>query len=90
MINYQIEGILSGIQPQVVGNGIDTLSELIEEKNKNRMKGIAEFVPDEKMNWFLTRQLSFDGRITVPDKELTDIQRYLGQNPHQYLRAKKR
>lgn len=71
VINYEISGILSGTQPQVIGNGMDTLSKLIEKKNKNRMNGIAEFVPDEKMNWFLKRQLSFDGRIHISDAELT-------------------
>jgi hypothetical protein len=46
------------------------LAKLIEEKNQNRIQGVAEFVPDEKMNWFLMRQLSFDGRIKISNDEL--------------------
>jgi len=43
---------------------------LIEEKNKNRLSSIAEVLPDEKMRWFLMRQLSFDGRIQLDEKDL--------------------
>jgi cyanophycin synthetase len=70
VINYEIAGILSWTQPQVIWNGTTTLAKLIEEKNQNRIQGIAEFVPDEKMNWFLMRQLSFDGRIKISNDEL--------------------
>lgn len=69
VINYKIEGILSGTQPLVVGNGKANLIQLITEKNKNR-GAIAEVIPDEKMNWFLKRQLSFDGRLKLSDDEL--------------------
>jgi hypothetical protein len=58
----EISGILSGLQPQVVGNGIDTLSELIEEKEQKSYEGHRRICTRWKMNWFLTRQLSFDGR----------------------------
>jgi glutathione synthase/RimK-type ligase-like ATP-grasp enzyme len=32
---------------------------------------VAEVIPDEKMDWFLKRQLSYDGRIHLSEKELT-------------------
>jgi len=70
VINYEIAGILSGTQPVVFGNWNDTLMKLIEEKNKNRLSSIAEVLPDEKMRWFLMRQLSFDGRIQLDEKDL--------------------
>ncbi len=70
VINYEISGILSGTQPMVTGNDKDTLMKLIEEKNKNREEGIAEVISDEKMNWFLKRQLSFDGRIELTNADL--------------------
>ncbi len=54
----------------VTGNDKDTLMKLIEEKNKNREEGIAEVISDEKMNWFLKRQLSFDGRIELTNADL--------------------
>ncbi len=70
VINYEISGILSGTQPQVTGDGKSNLLSLIEMKNKNREEGIAEVTPDEKMNWFLKRQLSFDGRIKLTNADL--------------------
>lgn len=55
----------------MTGDGKSTLRELLEEKNKHREEGIAEVTPDEKMNWFLKRQLSFDGRIELSNADLT-------------------
>lgn len=71
VINYEVAGILSGTQPMVRGNGKDTLMELIKEKNKNRDSAVAEVIPDEKMDWFLKRQLSYDGRIHLDKKDLS-------------------
>lgn len=71
VIDYEISGILSGTQPMVTGDGKSNLLKLIESKNKHREEGIAEVVPNEKMNWFLKRQLSFDGRIKLSDADLT-------------------
>lgn len=71
VINYEVAGILSGTQPMVTGNGKNTLMQLIEEKNKNRDPAVAEVVPDEKMDWFLKRQLSYDGRIHLDQKDLS-------------------
>lgn len=70
VINYEVAGILSGTQPMVVGNGKATLETLIEEKNRHRETGVAEVVPDEKMLWFLKRQLSSDGRLQLSEKDL--------------------
>jgi D-alanine-D-alanine ligase-like ATP-grasp enzyme len=70
VIDYEVGGILSGTQPMVLWNGKKSLLSLLEEKNKNRETGIAEILPDDKMNWFLRRQLSFDGRIKLTDTEL--------------------
>lgn len=71
VINYEISGILSGTQPQITGNGKKTLRELIADKNSQRDEWIAEVSINEKMNWFLKRQLSFDGRIDLSDADLT-------------------
>ncbi len=69
-INYKAEGILAGLQPQVLWDGKKNLTELIQEKNKNRDAGVAEVTPDQKMNWFLKRQLSYDGRIQLSAEDL--------------------
>ncbi|MCB9807020.1 hypothetical protein H6768_03985 [Candidatus Peribacteria bacterium] len=44
------------------------------------MNGVAEVIPDEKMNWFLKRQLSFDGRIHLTNTELTKPWKLTYQN----------
>ena len=49
----------------VTGDGMKNLDALIAEKNLHRDPEVAEVIPDEKMDWFLKRQLSFDGRITL-------------------------
>lgn len=70
VVNYKVAGVLSGTQPQVVWDGEKNLAQLIETKNANRDEGVDEFIPDEKMNWFLKRQLSADGRIHLSQKDL--------------------
>lgn len=44
---------------------------MIIQKNKSRNEGIAEVTINQKMNWFLKRQLSFDGRIKLSEDDLT-------------------
>lgn len=85
MINYEISGILSGTQPFVTGDGKSTLATLIEKKNKNREEGIAEVTPDEKMNWFLKRQLSFDGRIELTNADLVKPWKFSRNNEQKII-----
>lgn len=69
-VNYEAEGILAGLQPEVIGDGQKNLNTLIQEKNARRDEGVAEVVPDQKMDWFLKRQLSYDGRLTLSADDL--------------------
>ena len=71
VIDYQLAGVLSGTQPQVIGDGSKTLTELMGIVNKNRDKEIAEVVPSQSMAWFLKRQLSCDGRIQIDSEEIS-------------------
>lgn len=70
VINFETAGVLSGTQPLVTGNGKKSLSELIKEKNHARDTEVGEVEKDQKMAWFLKRQLSCDGRITISNAEL--------------------
>lgn len=70
VIDFELAGVLSGTQPLVIGDGASSLNRLIEQKNKNRDTAIAEVEKDQKMAWFLKRQLSCDGRIEFSNEEL--------------------
>lgn len=65
VIDYKVEGILAGTQPQVTGDGKKSLTELIEEKNKTRPEGTAEVEANQTMAWFLTRQLTYNTEYQV-------------------------
>lgn len=80
VINFTLEGVLAGTQPQVIGNGHKTLNELIEEKNKQKDTEVAEVEKDQKMSWFLKRQLSCDGRIKLSQQELTQPWKIVSHN----------
>ncbi len=70
VIDFELAGVLSGTQPLVVGDGASSLNSLIEKKNTNRDTAIAEVEKDQKMAWFLKRQLSCDRRIELSNEEL--------------------
>lgn len=69
VIDYTIEGVLAGFQPTVIGDGKSNLTELIKEKNRTRDDGVAEVIINEKMNWFMKRQLA-DGRRKLTAEDL--------------------
>lgn len=71
VIDFELAGVLSGTQPVVIGDGEKSLEKLIKHKNHKHDKEIAEIEIDQKMAWFLKRQLSCDGRIKLNDEELT-------------------
>jgi len=70
VIDFELAGVLSGTQPLVIGDGKKTLNDLIEQKNTTRDKEVGEVEKDQKMAWFLKRQLSCDGRIKLSTEEL--------------------
>jgi hypothetical protein len=71
VIDYSIEGVLAGFQPTVSGDGESNLTELIKQKNSTRDDGVAEVIINEKMNWFMKRQLA-DGRRKLTTEDLKD------------------
>lgn len=70
VIDFTLGGVLSGIQPLVIGDGMHSLNELIDKKNTTRDTEVGEVEKDQKMAWFLKRQLSCDGRIQLSTQEL--------------------
>jgi len=70
VIGFELAGVLSGTQPLIIGDGKCSLEELIKHKNHKRDKEVDAVEIDQKMAWFLKRQLSCDGRIKLSNEEL--------------------
>ncbi len=54
----------------MVGDGTSSLNQLIDTKNTTRDTEVGEVEKDQKMAWFLKRQLSCDGKIELSQEEL--------------------
>ena len=57
LINYELCGVLRGDSPQVQGDGVHSIKELIEEKNKSLHAGVKDIVADNEMEKFVERGL---------------------------------
>jgi D-alanine-D-alanine ligase-like ATP-grasp enzyme len=55
VIDGVLAGVLAGDPPRVTGDGIHTISELIEQKNQNRHSRVAEVKHTPELNIFLQR-----------------------------------
>ncbi len=61
VIDYKTVGVLRGDAPRVVGNGINTISELVAIKNAEHHPRVADIKLDDRAKVFLARQnLTFD------------------------------
>ena len=56
VINGQLAGVLRGDPPQVLGDGIKNIAQLIGAKNAHTHPGVKDIVPDPSMELFLSRQ----------------------------------
>ncbi|MDO8522399.1 MAG: hypothetical protein Q7S08_03880 [bacterium] len=77
MIGGKLIGVLRGDPPRVRGDGVRTISQLVEEKNKIRHEKVSEIVLDERHQDFLART----GRdiTTVPASgEIVDLLASIG------------
>lgn len=57
LINYELCGVLRGDCPQVIGDGVHTIRELIEIKNKEPHGEVKDIIIDEVIERFLYRGL---------------------------------
>jgi hypothetical protein len=65
-VNGKVLGILRGDPPQIVGDGVSSVRELIETKNKVRPSRVAVFLIDEKALDFIHRQnLDLDSVLSI-------------------------
>jgi len=68
VINFELCGVLRGDPPQIAGDGISSIVELISDKNRKPHPGVKDVVVDDQIKLFLSRQnLSLS---SVPQKDL--------------------
>ena len=58
LINFELCGVLRGDPPQVMGDGENSIRELIGIKNREKPSGVNDIVIDEGMGRFIERQIS--------------------------------
>ncbi len=56
VINYELQGVLRGDPPSIVGDGVHTIEELVKIKNSMPHEGVADITLSSSTNIFLTRQ----------------------------------
>jgi hypothetical protein len=56
LINYELCGVLRGDSPQVVGDGLSSIAQLISAKNSANHPGVKDIVVDDSMEDFLQKQ----------------------------------
>ncbi len=61
VVDYKTVGVNRGEVPQVVGDGISTIANLVAEKNKIPRPGVGDIILDDRSRDFLARQrLNFE------------------------------
>ena len=78
-VNGKLVGVLGGSYPNVVGDGVHTISQLIELKNQTKLAGVKDMVVNEKMIRYLAR----NGKTleTIPQTgEIVNLSEKIGVN----------
>jgi cyanophycin synthetase len=74
----KLEGFLHMLPAQVTGDGVHTIQELIDEKNRVRPDRVAEIVLDSEHTAFLTRS-GYTEDTVLPADVTTDLSRRTGR-----------
>ncbi len=77
VIGGKVRGVLSGEPPRIVGDGIQTIEILVQEKNKNRDKRVKEFVMNSGFDTFLARQ-NYSRATVLPKGKVIDLTEKIG------------
>lgn len=56
VVNFELCGILRGDPPQVAGDGVHTIEQLVEIKNQTPHEGVKDIIIDPAVEMFLLRQ----------------------------------
>jgi D-alanine-D-alanine ligase-like ATP-grasp enzyme len=77
VIDGKLAGVLAGDPPRITGDGVHTIRELIESKNKNRRERVGEVKYTETLNIFLAR-LSHTLDTVLPQGHTIDLTEKIG------------
>jgi cyanophycin synthetase len=66
LVNFELAGVLRGDSPQIIGDGINTISQLISQKNLAPHDGVKNIAADDRAKIFLSRQGL--GLTSIPKK----------------------
>ncbi len=79
LVNFELAGLLRGDPPQVVGDGVSSIEQLINKKNQTPVEGVKNIRVDNNMKLFLLRQGL--GLSALPKKEqLVNLSEKIGVN----------
>jgi D-alanine-D-alanine ligase-like ATP-grasp enzyme len=77
IIDGELAGVLAGDPPRITGDGIHTIRELIEMKNKNRHARVGEVLLTEQLRTFLKRQ-RYTLESVLREGEIIDLSEKIG------------
>ena len=72
VVNNKLVGFFRADPPQITGDGVKSIKELIEEKNKNRNVQLSETIINEELLNFIKRQ-NFTLEIILPKNITIDL-----------------
>jgi cyanophycin synthetase len=72
VINNKLVGFFRTSPPNVTGDGIHSINELIELKNKNKPEGISDIVINEDVTSFIARK-NYTLESILPKDEILDV-----------------
>jgi D-alanine-D-alanine ligase-like ATP-grasp enzyme len=79
VINFKLAGVLRGDAPQILGDGIHTIAQLIESKNLQPHPGVKNIPADRQVQRFLARQhLTLES--ILPVKKAVALSEKIGVN----------
>ncbi len=70
VINYELQGVLRGDAPSVIGDGTHTIRELVQLKNETPHPGVADIALSGDTDIFLARQNLALDTIAPPKREI--------------------
>lgn len=79
VVDFKLEGVLRGDAPQVLGDGLHTLAELVAKKNSDLHPGVKDIILDGRAAFFLSRQ-GLDFSSVVERGRTVSISEKIGVN----------
>lgn len=77
IVNGKLVGVLRGDPPRITGNGVSTIKELVEMKNKNRHAAVHEVVLTGYIEEFLARN-NYTPSTVLPKGKTIDLLEKIG------------